>query len=156
MTPGGVDQCNATGSVGGDTITCTVTITNDFVYNPATPGRPTGAATIVTTISCTGSAVCPTGGTTTSTTPVTVITQCDNAGLGGASTLTCTVTVTNNLTGYPIGAAIDSTVVQCQNPGAVGTLTCVATPAGNNRIGRLGPAARASPSATAPAGRAAP
>ena len=82
--------------------------------------------------------------------------QRSSSGLGGASTLTCTVTVTNNLTGYPIGAAIDSTVVQCQNPGAVGTLTCVATPAGTIASVALGPAARASPSATAPAGRAAP
>jgi LPXTG-motif cell wall-anchored protein len=116
-----------------------VTITNDFSFNPGTPSQPTGLATIVTTINCTGSAICPTGGTTTSSTPVTVITQCDNAGLGGASTVTCTVTVTNNLTGYPVGAAIDSTVVQCQSPGAVGTLTCVATPPGNNRSGTAGP-----------------
>ena len=48
---------------------------------------------------------------------MTVITQCNNAlTLGGASTVTCTVTVTNNLTGYPVGAAIDSTVKQCQEP----------------------------------------
>ncbi|MEA2438321.1 MAG: hypothetical protein QOF65_2877, partial [Thermoleophilaceae bacterium] len=136
---GTVDQCSNTGSSGGDTLTCSVTITNDFAFNPATPNQPTGLATIVMTVSCTGSAVCPTGGTSTSTTPVTVITQCNNAGLGGASTVTCTVTVTNNLSGYPIGAAIDSTVSQCQSPGAVNTLTCVATPPGNSRTGSAGP-----------------
>lgn len=137
-----VDQCNSTGSVGGDTITCTVTITNNFAFNAATPDTPTGLATIVTEIMCTGSAICPTGGTTTSSTPVTVISQCNNTGLGGASTVTCTVTVTNNLTGFPIGAAIDSTVTQCQSPGGVTTLTCVATPPGNTRVGTAGPGAQ--------------
>ena len=134
-----VNQCSNTGSVGGDTITCSVTVTNNFTYNPATPNKPTGLATIVTTVSCTGSASCPSGGTTTSTTPVTTVTQCNNAGLGGASTVTCTVTVTNNLTGFPLGASIDSTVAQCQSPGGVSTLTCTATPPGNNRSGTAGP-----------------
>jgi len=134
-----VDQCNNVGSSGGDTITCTVTITNTFTYNAADPSNPTGLAEIVTVISCTGSALCPTGGTTTSTSPVTVVTQCNKAGLGGASTVTCTVTVVNNLTGYPLGAAVDSTVIQCKNPGTVTTLTCTATPAGNQRIGDGGP-----------------
>jgi hypothetical protein len=136
---GTVDQCNNTGSVGGDTITCAFTVTNDFAYNAATPDQPTGLATVVATINCTGSAICPTGSTTTSTSPVVVISQCNTAGLGGASTVTCTVTVTNNLSGYPIGAAIDSTVMQCQSPGGVNTLTCVATPAGNSRSGTAGP-----------------
>jgi hypothetical protein len=111
-----VSQCSDTGSTGGDTITCTVTITNDFTYNAADPSAPTpvgAGATIVTQVNCTGSAVCPTGGTTTSTSPVTGITQCDNAGLGGASTITCTATVTNDLHGYPIGASITPTVSQC-------------------------------------------
>ena len=134
-----IDQCNDTGSVGGDTITCEVTITNNCTYNPATPSIPTCETTIVTEISCTGSAVCPTGGTTIQSEPVTVITQCNNAGIGGASTVTCTVTVTNNLLGFPIGAVIDSTVLQCQSPGGVSTLTCVATPPGNNRAGSAGP-----------------
>jgi LPXTG-motif cell wall-anchored protein len=137
--PAGISQCNSVGSAGGDTITCTVTITNNFTYNAATPTHPTGAAVIVTTVHCTGSAVCPTGGTTTSTTPVTSITQCNTAGLGGASTVTCTGTVTNNLTGYPTGSAIASTIRQCQSPGTVNTLTCVATPAGNDRAGSGGP-----------------
>ncbi|MGI8921244.1 MAG: hypothetical protein ACR2HD_06160, partial [Solirubrobacteraceae bacterium] len=53
--------------------------------------------------------------------------------------MTCTITVTNNLTGYPVGAAIDSTVMQCQSPSKVSTLTCVATPPGNNRTGTAGP-----------------
>jgi hypothetical protein len=135
----GIDQCNNTGTTGGDTITCAVTITNNFTYNAATPDLPTGSATIVTSFDCTGSAVCPTGGSTTSSSPITNITQCNSTGLGGASTVTCTATVTNNLTGYPTGAAIDSTVVQCQSPGGVDTLTCVATPAGNDRSGTAGP-----------------
>lgn len=138
-----VSQCSNVGSVQADTITCAVTVTNNFAYNAATPATPTGLATIVTTVSCTGSAICvPGSGTTTSTLPVTDITQCNGAGLGGASTVTCTATVTNNLTGYPVGAAIDSTVTQCQSPGTVNTLTCVATPPGNNRTGTFGAGAQ--------------
>lgn len=135
----GLSECNSTGTVGGDTISCAITITNNFTYNAATPDDPTGSATIVTIISCTGTTVCPTGGTTTSIAPVTGITQCNTAGLGGASTVTCEVTVTNNLTGYPIGASIASTVSQCESPGGVSTLTCVATPPGNSRSGTAGP-----------------
>lgn len=138
-----VSQCSNVGSVQGDTITCSVTVTNNFAYNAATPATPTGLATIVTTVSCTGSAICvPGSGTTTSTLPVTDISQCDGSGLGGASTVTCTATVTNNLTGYPVGAAIDSTVTQCQSPGTVNTLTCVATPPGNHRTGTSGAGAQ--------------
>lgn len=136
---GTVDQCSHTGGSGGDTITCEVTITNNFTYAPATPDSPLGLATIVTTMNCTGSAVCGPGTTTTSTIPVTTITQCNDSGLGGASTITCTVTVTNNLDGFPIGSAMDSTIRQCQDPGTVSTLTCVATPPGNNRTGDAGP-----------------
>jgi len=134
-----IDQCNDVGSIGADTITCTITVTNNCTYNPATPDNPTCAATIETQISCTGSAACPPGGTTTQATPVTVITQCNNAGMGGASTVTCTVTVVNNLTGYPLGTIVQSSVQQCQNPGEVSTLTCVATPPGNDREGDVGP-----------------
>lgn len=83
------------GIVGGDAITCSVTITNDFTYNAATHDQPTGRAAVVTTVECTGSAAGssarPTGGTTVSTTPVASVDQCNGSGLGGASTVTCTV-----------------------------------------------------------------
>ena len=86
--------------------------------------------------------------TTASTTPVTVITQCNGAGLGGASTVTCTVTVTNNLSGYPVGrrAIPRSCSVKTRAPS---TLTCVATPPATIAPARRDPAARASPNATA-------
>jgi hypothetical protein len=135
-----VDQCNNIGTVDGDTIACTVTITNDFMYNAARPDQPTGQATIVVAFNCTRPAECPVGETTFSMTPITVITQCNNTGTGAGSTVTCTVSVTNNLTGYPVGAVIDSTVLQCQDPKvAAGEDGCTATPPGNNRAGTAGP-----------------
>lgn len=134
-----VNQCNDAGTVGGATITCAVTVTNNFAYNAATPSEPTGLATIVTSVSCPAAAGCPVGGTITSTTPVTSITQCDSSGLGSASTVNCTATVTNNLTGYPTGSAIVAGISQCQNPGKVTTETCTATPAGNSQTGSGGP-----------------
>ncbi len=133
-----ISECNNVGTVGGNTISCTVTVTNNFTYNPGTPADPTGLATITTLIACTTPLVCGTTGTTTSVDPVTGITQCDASGLGGASTVTCTVSVTNNLTGYPVGAAIVPTVSQCLNPLST-TLTCTATPAGNSQTGSGGP-----------------
>ena len=134
-----VSQCSNAGTVGGATITCAVTVTNNFAYNAATPSQPTGSATIVTTISCPAAANCPVGGTITSTAPVTSITQCDSSGLGSASTVNCTATVTNNLTGYPTGSAIVAGISQCQSPGTVATETCTATPAGNSQTGSGGP-----------------
>ena len=101
-------------------MTCTVTITNNFTYNPDDPDNPIGLATIVTTITCSGGALCvDVSETTTSSTPITVINQCNDSANVGASTVTCTVTVTNNLTGYPEGTPTDATVLQCQNPPGV-------------------------------------
>jgi len=135
-----VDQCNNIGTVDGDTIACTVTITNDFTFNEATPDQPMGRATIVVAFNCTRPAECPVGSTTFSTIPITVITQCNDTGTGAGSTVECTVSVTNNLTGFPVGAAIDSSVEQCQDPRApAGENGCTAVPTGNDRDGTAGP-----------------
>jgi hypothetical protein len=134
-----LSECNNVGTVGGNTISCTITVVNNFTYNPGTPADPTGLATITTLIACTAPVVCGTTGTTTSVDPVTGITQCDTAGIGGASTVTCTATVTNNLTGYPVGAAIVPAVSQCQNPLLTTTVNCTAVPAGNTQAGSGGP-----------------
>ncbi len=78
----GISECNNAGTVGGNTITCTITVTNNFAYNAATPNDPSGLATITTLIACTAPVVCGTTGTTTSVDPVTSITQCNASGLG--------------------------------------------------------------------------
>jgi hypothetical protein len=146
--PVSLSQCDSTGVDAGDTISCTITVTNEFAYNAATPTQPTGTATIVTENSCTGSASCPITGTptvpapitTTSTSPVTSIDQCNTAGLGGASNITCTVTVTNDLTGYPTGSAIAPAISQCLTPGATVVVTCTLNGSSNvNGTGSGGP-----------------
>jgi hypothetical protein len=135
-----ISECDNVGTVGPNTITCTITVVNNFTYDPATPNDPTGLATI--TITCALPTVCTTPGTTTSADPVTSITQCDASGLGGANTVACTVSVTNNLTGYPAGAAIVPTVSQCLNPPLTTSLTCTAAPPGNTQAGSAGPGAQ--------------
>ena len=124
-----IDQCNSTGAVGegATTTTCTVTITNNFTYSTADPSTPVGSATIVTDEA-----------STTSPTPVTSVAQCNGSGLGDASTVTCTVSVTNNLTGYPLGVAITAGILQCQNSGTADP-ECTATPPGDDQAGSGGP-----------------
>ena len=134
-----ISECNNAGSAVGTTISCTITVTNNFTYNASTPADPTGSATITTLIACTAPLVCGTAGTTTSVDPVTGITQCDASGLGGASTVDCTVSVTNNLTGYPTGAAIAPTVSQCLGSLLTTTVICAAVPPGNSQAGSGGP-----------------
>ena len=151
----GISECNNAGTVGGNTITCTITVTNNFAYNAATPTDPSGLATITTLIACTAPVVCGTTGTTTSVDPVTSISQCNASGLGGASTVTCTATVTNNLTGYPIGSAIGPTVSQCLNPLLTTTLTCTPSRPAIVRPVREDRAVRAKRSAIRQADRAA-
>jgi hypothetical protein len=139
---GTVSQCNDVGNdptMGTSTVTCTITVTNDFVYNPADPSNPIGLATIVTSVQCSGGALCvDTSGSQQSPTPITVINQCNNIANVGASTVTCTVTVTNNLTGYPDGTPVAPGILQCQDVG-VDDPTCVGTPTGNDQTGTGGP-----------------
>ncbi len=120
-----VSQCNDQADAGATTTTCDITITNSITYNA--DGTSTTAATIVKTVN--GVAT-----TTTATVPITEIHQCNQAGMGGASTVTCTSTITNMITGAPASNAAASTINQC-NPAMAATTTCTATPAGPNSTG---------------------
>ena len=101
-----VSQCNDQADAGATTTTCDITITNIITYNA--DGTSTTAATIVKTVD--GVAT-----TTTATAPITEIHQCNQAGKGGASTVTCTSTITNMITGAPASNPAASTINQC-NP----------------------------------------
>jgi hypothetical protein len=131
-----VNQCNndAATNVGGQGISCTVTVVNFVTAN----GTSTGTPSTITVTSCVGAAgpiaagagTCATT-TTTSAQPVTQITQCDGESNGGGGVLICTVTMTNNISGT--ATATPATVYQCigsviTGPGAPGTCTPVNTP----------------------------
>ena len=132
-----VTQCNDDGAsnVGGQGISCTVTIAN-FVTSTGTidPARPT----TVTVTRCVGAAgpigagagTCTTT-TTTSTELVTSVAQCNGSANGGGGVLICSVTMTNTITGGATPTA--ATVYQCvgsviTGTGAPGTCTPANTP----------------------------
>ncbi|MDP9245437.1 MAG: hypothetical protein M3O64_02190 [Chloroflexota bacterium] len=134
-----VNQCNndAASNVGGQGLSCTVTIVN---YVTASGGIDTTTPSTVTLTRCVGAAG-PIGagaGTCTTTTsisaaPVLSVTQCDGVSNGGGGVLICTVTMTNYFSGAPAGAPTPATVYQCigsviTGPGAPGTCTPVNTP----------------------------
>lgn len=132
-----VSQCNddAASNVGGQGISCTVTIAN-FVRSTGTidPTRPT----TVTVTRCVGAAgpigagagTCTTT-TTTSTELVTSVAQCNGSANGGGGVLICSVTMTNTIVGGATPTA--ATVYQCvgsviTGTGAPGTCTPANTP----------------------------
>ena len=97
-----VTQCNGINDTPGLTTTCDVVIVNNLTNNPGT----------------TGSVVTLNGGTpTTSSDLVTSGTQCNNSGNGGGGTLTCSVSITNNIAVNGPGAATAATVNQCVGSG---------------------------------------
>ncbi|GAC1341324.1 MAG: hypothetical protein NVSMB29_11620 [Candidatus Dormibacteria bacterium] len=105
-----VAQCNG-GDGAGSVIACDVTVTNNL------NGSVT-SSTLTVARHCAGtSVICgeTTGTTTSSTQLVTAIQQCNNAGNGGGSTLTCTVRIINNITAST--TATPSTVNQCNGSG---------------------------------------
>jgi hypothetical protein len=131
-----VNQCNniTASNVGGQGVSCTVTVVN-FV---TAGGSATGTPNTITVTVCTGAAgpvgagagTCATT-TTTSATPVTQVTQCDGVSNGGGGVLICSVTMTNNISGS--ATATPANVYQCigsviTGPGAPGTCTPVNTP----------------------------
>ena len=120
-----VSQCNDQADTGATTTTCDITITNVITYNA--DGTSTTASTIVATVDGVAN-------TTTATSPITEIHQCNQAGKGGASTVTCTSTITNKIIGAPASNPVGSTINQC-NPAMSSTTTCTATPAGPNATG---------------------
>jgi hypothetical protein len=131
-----IDQCNniTASNVGGQGVSCTVTVVN-FV---TAGGSATGTPNTITVTTCSGAAgpigagagTCATT-TTTSAQPVTQVTQCDGVANGGGGVLICSVTMTNNISGS--ATATPATVYQCigsviTGPGAPGTCTPVNTP----------------------------
>ena len=117
-----VDQCNGSGSGGGGTVACTVSIVNNITGvatpTPATVDQCNGSGagggadpvlcspTNVTITQCNDSGngdgatmrvqCTVTPSTETAELPVTVD-QCNGSGNGGGSTVTCTVSITNNV-----------------------------------------------------------
>ena len=118
-----INQCNGVDNVGGQAISCTVTVTNNL--NLATGD----ASTSVTGTSCSGAAnaglTCipwsaPSNQLTSS------VTQCNGSGSGGGGTVTCSVHVVNNITGNTTTSPV--TVNQCnaaaEGGGTQPTLVC--------------------------------
>jgi len=105
----GVDQCNNALNADAQTITCNTTITNNLTGDPTT--------TTQTVCTDTGGAqTC----STTAGTPVQSVKQCDGSGNAGGSTVTCTVTIINNVAESAVPALTDVTVEQCVNSGQGG------------------------------------
>jgi hypothetical protein len=117
-----VTQCNGSGSGGGGTVACTVSIVND-ITGTATP-------TPITVNQCNGSA--EGGGTqpTLSCNPVgdttgAVVTQCNGSGNGGGATMRVLCTVDPSTQ----SSAVPTTVNQCVGSGNGGgsTVTCTSS-----------------------------
>lgn len=118
-----VQQCNDANNVGGEAIECNVTVTNnvDLATNTAT--------SVVEVENCVGFA----GAELTCTNSIlnfqeaTVeVNQCNGSGSGGGGTVTCRVSVVNNIVGN--ATATPATVNQCVGSGEDGgtepTLIC--------------------------------
>jgi hypothetical protein len=118
-----VNQCNGIDNVGGQALACDVTVVNNLdlatgVTSSTLTTRVCQGAAGVTDLLCT-----TTPGTFTDLT--SSIVQCDGSGNGGGSTVTCTVSVTNNITGD--ATASPATVNQCVGSatgGGGGGLVC--------------------------------
>src|SRR5580658_4204359 len=118
-----VNQCNGTDNVGGEAVACRVTVTNNL--NMAT-GVTSSALTVQ---ECHGAAHAPPT-CITSTTPSSVlvssVTQCDGSGSGGGGTVTCEVSVVNNITGTtsPTPATVDQCITSAEGGGTQPTMVC--------------------------------
>ena len=149
-----VNQCNGIDNVGGEALACDVTVVNNLdlatgVTSSTLTIRVCRGAAGVTDLLCT-----TTPGTFTDLTSSVV--QCDGSGNGGGSTVTCTVSVTNNITGdattspatvnqcigsaegggggglvcSPLSSTSGATITQCNGSGNGGgaTVTCTVGP----------------------------
>lgn len=126
--PVGVTQCNGTDNVGGQSVACTVTIVNSFDVATGT------ASSTVTLQECHGFAnTTPT--CVTSSVPAasetTSVAQCNGSGSGGGGTVTCAVSIVNNITGAVTATA--ATINQCVGSGEDGGTqpTTQCSPLGN-------------------------
>ncbi|MGI8699067.1 MAG: hypothetical protein ACR2J0_08005, partial [Mycobacteriales bacterium] len=126
-----VDQCNniGPGPLGATTtMTCTVTVVN-------TISGGTASSTITVTRLC-GLDPCPPGNGTfssSSTSLVTDVNQCNGSDNDAAHPITCRVDITNNISADTPGAqpVTDATVNQCvgSGTGGGGTVNCSPFPA---------------------------
>jgi hypothetical protein len=103
---------------------CEVTVLNTIT--------PSGGTAAVTVRECHGAAGDPEAACSTVssilTTPVSAVTQCNDATNGGGGTLRCSVQVTNNFVGLSPGAGA-ATVNQCVGSGGGITIGCEPFPA---------------------------
>lgn len=113
-----MNQCNGIANVGGQTVDCSVTITNTITGDPATSTQTV----------CIGGGACANNGAGNWTTSVT---QCDGSGSGGGGTVNCHVTVNSVITGAPGTSSQSVTVNQCNGSGEGGGSTVACAPSGN-------------------------
>jgi hypothetical protein len=105
-----IAQCNS-GNGGGSVIACSVTVVNNLNGNLT-------SSTVTVARHCAGlNTNCgeTTGTTTRSNNLVTSVNQCNSGGNGGGSTLTCHVSITNNIVGGR--TTTPTTVNQCVGSG---------------------------------------
>jgi len=124
-TAGPTTTCsNGVDDTPGLGLICQVTIVNRFTAS--------GGTAKVTIRECHGAAGDPTAActvkTTNLTTPVTKVTQCNDAGNGGGGTVRCSVKVTNQFVSASPGATA-ATVNQCVGSGGGITTGCDPFPA---------------------------
>jgi hypothetical protein len=127
---GAVGACDlGVGNAGGEGIVCQITIVNTITAS--------GGSAVVTVHECLGSAGDPTDGalghtctttTTSLTTPVTSVIQCNGSANGGGATLNCSAVITNNFVGVSPGSTA-ATVNQCVGSGDGLTTGCNPVPA---------------------------
>lgn len=116
QTPPAVVQCDGNGNGGGSTMNCTVTVVNN-----QNGGIVSSSFTVARTCTSPLGTACgntpPT--TTNSTSLVTSVDQCYGSDNGGGSTVTCSVTITNDITSST-AVATPATIDQCNGSGTGG------------------------------------
>ena len=112
---GPVNQCNGVYNHGGQEIRCTVTVTNNL--NLAT-GVDSSSVTVQECHGAAGTALLCTTTPSNSSSLTKTVTQCNGSANGGGARVTCSVLVTNNITGNAETAP--ATVNQCQTAGTGG------------------------------------
>lgn len=123
-----LSQCNGTDNVGGQALECRYTVTNEV--------DGSASSSTVTLVECHGAANAPatmvcTSSTTTSSSAVTSVDQCNGSGNGGGGTVTCSVDVTNNIRGNvtPTRATVNQCNASGMGGGTAPTVHCSPFPA---------------------------
>ncbi|WP_309109060.1 hypothetical protein, partial [Arthrobacter sp.] len=110
-----VSQCNGIENVGGEAISCTVTVTNNLNLDT---GEASSTVNVVACVGFANAALTCTPTTTEYLDVVTAVDQCNGSGNGGGGVVECSVIVVNNITGT--ATAIAGTVNQCIDSGQGG------------------------------------